>query len=369
MSSKKPYDYLVVGAGPFGASFARMAVEKDKRVLVVERKAHVAGHIYTEMVEGIPVHVYGPHIFHTSEEYIWQFVNRFALFNRFTNSPLANYNGKLYNLPFNMHTFNQMWGVVTPEEAKRKIDSQRLILDRDAANLEEQALALVGTDIYNCLIKEYTEKQWGRACVDLPAFIIRRLPLRFTYDNNYFNDTYQGIPEGGYTSFIESMLDGIDLRLEVDYLAKKDSLDKLADEVIYTGAIDAYFDYAYGPLEYRSLRFEHEIKDMSNYQGVAVMNYTSKNEAYTRVIEHKHFAMMGETDKTVVSREYPMDWAVGDEAYYPLNDEKNQALYERYRQLAKDQSHVHFGGRLAQYKYYNMDQVIKEAILLANRLL
>lgn len=366
---KREYDYLVVGAGPFGASFAEQAHRAGKRVLVLEKKSHVAGHIHTEIREGIPVHVYGPHIFHTSDERVWSYVNQFARFNRFTNAPLANYRGSLYNLPFNMHTFYQMWGTKTPEEARAKIDAQRLKLDREPANLEEQALTLVGSDIYERLIKSYTEKQWGRSCTELPAFIIRRLPLRFTYDNNYFNDLYQGIPEAGYTAMIEEMLTGIEVRLDTDYFSDRHYFESLADQIIVTAAIDAYYDYCFGPLAYRSLRFETEVLDQSNYQGVAVMNYTSSDEAYTRVIEHKHFALMGETEKTIISREYPSEWSLGMDAYYPVNDEENQALYQRYQALAAAEDRVIFGGRLAQYKYYNMDQVIAEALRLSDQLL
>lgn len=365
---KREYDYLVVGAGPFGATFAQQAAAAGKRVLVLEKKLHVAGHIHTEIREGIPVHVYGPHIFHTSNEAVWSYVNRFADFNRFTNSPLANYRGELYNLPFNMHTFYQMWGTKTPAEAEAKIESQRLKPGREAQNLEEQALMLVGHDIYERLIKSYTEKQWGRKCTDLPAFIIRRLPLRFTYDNNYFNDPHQGIPIGGYTQMIERMLEGIEVRLESDFFADRAYYENLADRIVVTAAIDAYYDYCYGPLAYRSLRFETEVLDTPNYQGVAVMNYTSSDEAYTRVIEHKHFAMMTEGEKTVISREYPTEWSLGMDAYYPVNDDENQALYQRYRSLAEAEDRVIFGGRLAQYKYYNMDQVIAEALDLSDSL-
>lgn len=363
-----PYDFLVVGSGPFGASFARLVHDKGYRVLVVEKKQHVAGHIYTEMNGYIPVHVYGPHIFHTSNERVWAFANRFCKMNHFVNSPLANYKGDLYNLPFNMNTFYQLWGLKTPEAVQEKLAEARLKLDRPARNLEEQALSLVGEDVYRILIKEYTEKQWGRPCDELPAFIIRRLPLRFTYDNNYFNDPYQGIPEGGYTPWIERMLSGIDLRLQTDFLNQKEELQALADRVIYTGAIDAYYDYCYGPLAYRSLRFETERLEVDNVQGVAVMNYTSSDEAYTRVIEHKHFAMLGETGYTVVSREYPAEWQPGDDAYYPVNDETNQLLYKKYADLAAGENNVYFGGRLAGYRYFNMDQVIAEAMDLADKL-
>lgn len=364
----KPYDFLVVGSGPYGAAYARRAHERGYKVLVIEKKAHVAGHIYTEDMEGIPVHVYGPHIFHTANEDVWTFVNRFATFNRFTNSPLANYRGKLYNLPFNMNTFHQMWGVKTPNEAKAKLNSQRLKLDREAENLEEQALMLVGTDIYNTLIREYTEKQWGRSCKDLPAFIIRRLPLRYTYDNNYFNDPHQGIPEKGYTALITAMLEGIDLSLNCDFLDDKENYMGLADQIIYTGAIDAYYDFRFGPLAYRSLRFETEVLPLDNYQGVAVINYTSSDEPYTRIIEHKHFSQLGETGVTVISREYPGEWKPGEDAYYPVNDERNQTLYAKYKSLAEQEAGIQFGGRLAQYKYYNMDQVIAEALSLADKL-
>ncbi len=356
------YDYLVVGAGLYGAVFAQEARKKGKRVLMVDKREHIAGNVYCEKVEGINVHKYGAHIFHTNSEKVWNYVNRFARFNRFTNSPIANYKGEIYSLPFNMLTFNRMWGVVTPQEAKAKIEEQRQAAGiTEAKNLEEQAISLVGVDIYEKLIKGYTEKQWGRACKDLPAFIIKRLPVRYTYDNNYFNAAYQGIPIGGYTKLVENMLEGIELRLGVDYLKHREELDKLADKVIYTGAIDAYFGYRLGALEYRLVRFENEILDMENYQGNAAVNYTDKEVPYTRIIEHKWFEFT-DSPKTVISREYSLEWKPGDEPYYPVNDEKNSKLYGAYRELAAKESKVHFGGRLGEYKYYDMDAVIDAAL-------
>lgn len=361
------YDYLIVGAGIYGASFAYRMTQAGKKCLVIDRADHVAGHIYTEKVEGIDVHVFGAHIFHTFDKEVWDFVNQFAEFNRFTNSPIANYHGKLFNLPFNMNTFNALWGVVTPEEAAAKIEEQRGEITEEPKNLEEQAIQLIGRDMYEALVKGYTEKQWGRACTELPAFIIRRLPVRFTYDNNYFNDPYQGIPRDGYTSMIERMLEGIEVRLGIDFFEHRE-LAKEAKHTVYTGAVDAFFDYCYGPLEYRSLRFETEILDMPNYQGVAVMNYTDRETPYTRIIEHKHFNF-GEQEKTVISREYPLDWEPGMPAYYPVNDEKNQALFERYLELTKAHPDISFGGRLGDYKYYNMDQATRAALDLADKLL
>ena len=361
----KPYDYLIVGAGLFGAVFAHEARSKGKRCLVVDRRDHIAGNVYTQQVEGINVHRYGAHIFHTNSKEVWNYVGRFAEFNRYTNSPVANYHGQIYNLPFNMNTFNKMWGVVTPAEAKAEIQRHR-----DAAgitqpkNLEEQAISLVGTDIYEKLVKGYTSKQWGRPCDQLPAFIIRRLPVRFTYDNNYFNALYQGIPNGGYTAMVERMLEGVEVRLGVDYLKEKMQLDALADRVIYTGAIDAYFDYQLGALEYRSVRFETEVLDTGNYQGNAVVNYTDAETPYTRIIEHKHFEF-GTQPKTVISREYSAEWKVGDEPYYPVNDDKNSALYARYQALAGEEKKVRFGGRLGEYRYYDMDKVIESALAAA----
>ena len=356
------YDYLIVGAGLYGAVCAREAVRSGKSVLVIDKRPHIAGNVYTEEVEGINVHVYGAHIFHTNNKTVWDYVNQFADFNRFTNSPVANYKGELYSLPFNMYTFNRMWGVVTPEEAAAKIEEQR----REAGitepkNLEEQAISLVGTDIYEKLIKGYTEKQWERPCRELPAFIIKRLPVRFTFDNNYFNALYQGIPMGGYTKMVENMLRGIEVRLNVDYLENKAELDALAEHVIYTGAIDAYFGYRLGNLEYRSVRFETEVLDKPNFQGNAAVNYTDRETPFTRIIEHKWFEF-GTQPKTVISREYSSEWKPGDEPYYPVNDERNGALYQEYKKLADAESKVTFGGRLGEYKYYDMDAVIASAL-------
>lgn len=348
------YDYLIVGAGLFGAVFAHEAKAAGKTCLVVDKRDHIAGNIYTEEVEGINVHRYGAHIFHTNNKEVWDYVNRFAVFNRYTNSPVANYHGEIYNMPFNMNTFNKMWGVVTPAEAHAKIEEQRAAhFTPEPKNLEEQAINLVGTDIYEKLVKGYTEKQWGRPCTELPAFIIRRLPVRFTYDNNYFNALYQGIPNGGYTKMVEKMLDGIEVRLGVNYLKDKAELDKLAGRVIYTGPIDAYFDYSLGALQYRSVRFETEVLDTPNYQGNAVVNYTDAETPYTRVIEHKHFEF-GDQPKTVISREYSAEWKPGDEPYYPVNDEANNTLYARYKAMADAEPHVVFGGRLGEYKYLSL---------------
>lgn len=356
------YDYLIVGAGLFGAVFAHEATKRGKRCLVVEKRGHIAGNVYTEEVEGIQVHKYGAHIFHTSNEEVWQYVHRFASFNHFINSPVANYKGRLYNLPFNMNTFYQMWGVKTPTEAAQKIEAQRKTAGiTEPKNLEEQAISLVGEDIYRILIKGYTEKQWGRDCRDLPASIIRRLPVRFTFDNNYFRDRFQGIPEEGYTSMVEKMLEGIEVRLNTDFLKQKDEFEAVADKVIFTGPIDAYFDYVHGALNYRSVRFETEILPISNYQGVAVVNYNEREVPFTRIIEHKHFAF-GTQEKTVISREYPSKWQLGVEPYYPVNDAQNTALYERYKALADLQDKVRFAGRLGQYKYFDMDKVIAEAL-------
>ncbi len=356
------YDYLIVGAGLFGAVFAHEAKAAGKTCLVVDKRDHIAGNIYTEEVEGINVHRYGAHIFHTNNKEVWDYVNRFAVFNRYTNSPVANYHGEIYNMPFNMNTFNKMWGVVTPAEAHAKIEEQRAAhFTPEPKNLEEQAINLVGTDIYEKLVKGYTEKQWGRPCTELPAFIIRRLPVRFTYDNNYFNALYQGIPNGGYTKMVEKMLDGIEVRLGVNYLKDKAELDKLAGRVIYTGPIDAYFDYSLGALQYRSVRFETEVLDTPNYQGNAVVNYTDAETPYTRIIEHKHFEF-GDQPKTVISREYSAEWKPGDEPYYPVNDEANNTLYARYKAMADAEPHVVFGGRLGEYKYYDMDKVIESAL-------
>ena len=356
------YDYLVVGAGLYGAVFARQAKDNGKSVLVIDKRPHIAGNIYTEEIEGINVHKYGAHIFHTNDKEVWDSVNRFATFNRFTNSPVANYKGEIYSLPFNMYTFNKMWGVVTPKEAAKKIEEQVAAAGiKEPKNLEEQAISLVGTDIYEKLIKGYTEKQWGRDCKDLPSFIIKRLPVRFSYDNNYFNALYQGIPMGGYTKFVENMLDGIEVRLSEDYLEKKEEYNNLAKKIVYTGPIDAYFDYSLGALEYRSVRFETELLDTDNFQGNAAVNYTDRETPWTRIIEHKWFEFGGQ-DKTVISKEYSSEWKLGDEPYYPVNDEKNGKLYEEYKKLSEKENKVIFGGRLGEYKYYDMDAVIAVAL-------
>jgi UDP-galactopyranose mutase len=359
---------LIVGAGLYGAVFAQEAMRHGKRVLVVDKRPHIAGNVYTQEVEGIQVHQYGAHIFHTNNRQVWDYVNQFAEFNRFTNSPVANYHGELYSLPFNMYTFNKMWGVVTPQEAAAKIEEQKKAAGiTDPKKLEEQAISLVGTDIYEKLVKGYTEKQWGRPCDQLPAFIIKRLPVRLTFDNNYFNALYQGIPVGGYTGLVERMLNGAEVRLNTDYLAHKEELDALAHKVLYTGPIDAYFHYQLGALEYRSVRFETEVLDMPNFQGNAAVNYTDRETPWTRIIEHKWFEFGKDKDgndlpKTVISREYSSEWKPGDEPYYPVNDEKNGALYEEYRRLAQGESKVLFGGRLGEYKYYDMDVVIASAL-------
>lgn len=361
------YDYLVVGAGLFGAVFARQAADAGKRVLVIDRRDHVGGNIYTEEIQGIQVHKYGAHVFHTNNEAVWQYVNRFAQFNRYTNAPIANYRGELYSLPFNMYTFYQMWGVTTPDEAREKIAQQRAAADfQEPTNLEEQAISLVGTDIYEKLVKGYTQKQWGRPCSELPAFIIRRLPVRFTFDNNYFNALYQGIPIGGYTAMVEKLLRGIDVQLNEDYLEDKSRWDSLADRVVYTGPIDRYFSYCYGNLEYRSVRFETEILNTENFQGNAVVNYTDPDTPYTRIIEHKHFEF-GTQPCTVISREYSQEWTPGSEPYYPVNDEKNSVLYAKYKALADRETGTLFGGRLAQYRYYDMDAVIASALDMAQK--
>ena len=361
------YDYLIVGSGLYGAVFAHEAKKKGKSVLVIDRRDNIAGNVYTEKVEGINVHKYGAHIFHTNNKEVWDYVNQFATFNRFTNSPVANYKGELYSLPFNMYTFNQMWGVVTPDEAKAKIDEQRKEIIGEPKNLEEQAISLVGRDIYEKLIKGYTEKQWERDCKDLPSFIIKRLPVRLTFDNNYFNALYQGIPVGGYTKMVENMLAGIEVRLGVDYLKNKEDLDKLASKVIYTGPIDEYFNYKLGTLEYRSVRFENELLDIPNYQGNAAVNYTDKETPWTRIIEHKWFEFGkdengNDLSKTIISKEYSSEWKLGDEPYYPVNDEKNGNLYREYKELAKSELNIIFGGRLGEYKYYDMDAVIASAL-------
>ena len=356
------YDYLIVGAGLYGAVFAREMTDAGKKCLVIDRRPHIGGNIYTEEQEGIQVHRYGAHIFHTSSERAWAYVNRFARFNRYTNCPVANYRGELYNLPFNMNTFYQMWGVKTPAQAKAKIAEQVAQAGiAEPKNLEEQALSMVGQDIYEKLVKGYTGKQWGRPCTELPAFIIRRLPVRYTFDNNYFNDLYQGIPVGGYTAMVEKMLQGIEVRLNTDFLADRAALSALAKKVLFTGMIDAYFDHCYGTLEYRSLRFETETLDMENYQGNAVINYTEYEVPYTRIIEHKHFEGTV-CPKTVITREYPATWKPGDEPYYPMNDEKNNALYARYRALAEGETNVLFGGRLGLYKYFDMHHVVDAAL-------
>ncbi len=356
------YDYLIVGAGLFGAVFAYEARKKGKKCLVMDKRAHVGGNVYTEDIEGIAVHKYGAHIFHTSNKEVWEYVQQFAEFNRYTNSPVANFHGEIYSLPFNMYTFNKMWGVVMPEEARQKINEQvREAKIDNPKNLEEQAISLVGKDIYEKLVKGYTEKQWGRRAAELPAFIIKRLPVRFTYDNNYFNDTYQGIPIGGYTGMIEKMLEGIDVRLGVDFFENREALRAEAAKTVFTGMIDEYFDYSLGALEYRGLKFETEILETANYQGNAVVNYTDYETPYTRIIEHKHFEF-GTQPKTVVTREYPQKWVRGEEPYYPMNDDKNNGLYEKYKALADKETDVIFGGRLGQYKYYDMDDVIEAAL-------
>jgi len=364
---QKKYDYLIVGAGLFGAVFAREATQAGKRVLVIDKRDHTGGNIYCEQIEGINVHKYGAHIFHTSNKEVWDYVNQFVTFNRYTNSPIANYKGKLYNLPFNMNTFNQLWGVNTPAEAKAKIDEQRApYLDSEPQNLEEQALYLGGPDIYETLIKGYTEKQWGRPATQIPAFIIKRLPFRFTFDNNYFNDLYQGIPDGGYNALTDKLLEGIEIKTGINYFADKAELDALADKVLYTGKIDEFFDCRFGKLEYRSLHFETEILDEDNFQGNAVVNYTEKDVPYTRILEHKHFEF-GTQEKTVVTREYPHEFSKDNEPYYPINDETNNALLEQYRALANEKEYSDkyiFGGRLADYKYYDMDDTIEACLKL-----
>ena len=361
------YDYLVVGSGLYGAVFAHEAKKAGKRVLVVDRRPNIAGNVYTEQIEEINVHKYGAHIFHTNNKQVWEYVNQFAEFNRFTNSPVANYHGELYSLPFNMYTFNKMWGVVTPEEAEAKIKEQRNAAGIvEPKNLEEQAISLVGIDIYEKLVKGYTEKQWGRPCSQLPAFIIKRLPVRFTFDNNYFNALYQGIPIGGYTKMVEKMLEGIEVCLNSDYLTKKDEYDEIANRIVYTGAIDEYFKFQLGALEYRSVRFETEIVDKPNFQGNAAVNYTDAETPWTRIIEHKWFEF-GTQPKTVISREYSSEWKPGDEPYYPVNDERNNALYQEYKKLANSEKKVIFGGRLGEYKYYDMDAVIASALEMAER--
>ena len=369
----KQYDYLIVGSGLFGSVFAQEAKKAGKKILVIDKRPNIAGNVYTEDIEGIHVHKYGAHIFHTNNKEVWDYVQQFAVFNRFTNSPVANYKGELYSMPFNMYTFNKMWGVTTPQQAKEIIETQKAAYGTDhPKNLEEQAISLVGKDIFEKLVKGYTEKQWGRDCKDLPAFIIRRLPVRYTFDNNYFNALYQGIPVGGYTKMVSNMLDGIEVRLNENYLDHKEEWDALADKVVYTGPIDAYFDYSLGNLEYRSVRFETEVLDTPNFQGNAAVNYTDRETPWTRIIEHKWF-QFGKDDegndlpKTVISREYSSEWKPGDEPYYPVNDEKNGNLYNQYKELADQEEKVIFGGRLGEYKYYDMDKTIEMALNTARK--
>ena len=366
------YDYLIVGAGLFGSVFAHEAARAGKKVLVIDKRPNIAGNVYTEKVEGINFHKYGAHIFHTNNTKVWNYITQFATFNRFTNSPVANYKGELYSMPFNMYTFNKMWGVVTPEEAAAKIEEQKKEITGEPQNLEEQAISLVGRDIYEKLVKGYTEKQWGRDCKELPAFIIKRLPVRLTFDNNYFNALYQGIPVGGYTKMVANLLDGIEVRLGVDYLENKTEYDAMAEKIVYTGAIDAYFDYKLGNLEYRSIGFENEVLDQPNFQGNAAVNYTDRETPWTRIIEHKWFEFGKDEDgndipKTIISREYSSEWKPGDEPYYPVNDEKNSKLYSQYKELAEKEDKVIFGGRLGEYKYYDMDAVIDAALAMAEK--
>ena len=374
----KQYNYLIVGSGLFGATFAHLAKKAGKKCLVIDQRPHLGGNVYCEEKEGIHVHTYGAHIFHTGNKEVWDFVNALVPFNRYTNSPVANYKGELYNLPFNMNTFHQMWGVRTPEEAQERIKDQQaeiknLLGDREPANLEEQALLLVGRDIYEKLIKGYTQKQWGRSCTELPAFIIRRLPLRFVYDNNYFNDAYQGIPTEGYNALITKLLEGVETRVNCDFFAHRAELEALADTIVYTGPIDRFYDYRFGQLQYRTVRFETEVKDMPNYQGNAVVNYTDRETPYTRIIEHKHFESFGQAvydnPKTVISREFSTEWQPGMEPYYPVNDDRNAALYAQYKALADAEKNVFFGGRLAEYKYYDMAPTIEQAMKLAKSVL
>ena len=360
----KKYDYILVGSGLYSGVFAWFAKQKGKKCLVLEKRDHIGGNVYCENTEGIHVHKYGAHIFHTSNKEVWQFLNSLAEFNRYTNSPVANYKGEMYNMPFNMNTFSKMWNISTPAEAKKIIEEQKKEITGEPKNLEEQAISLVGREIYEKLVKGYTEKQWGRDCTALPAFIIKRLPVRYTYDNNYFNDLYQGIPIGGYNVIIDRLFEGCDIETGVDYLEKKEYYDGLGEKIVYTGTIDAYYKYQFGKLEYRSLRFESEVLDEENHQGVAVVNYTDRETPYTRIIEHKHFEF-GTQPKTVITREYPVTWQEGMEPYYPVNDEKNQALYQKYAKLAEKEEHVIFGGRLGEYKYYDMDKVIASAMACA----
>ncbi len=357
----KKYDYLIVGSGLFGAVFCREALKHSKKCLVIEKREHIGGNIYCENIEGVTVHKYGAHIFHTSDKEVWEYVNSLCEFNRFTNSPIANYKGEIYNLPFNMNTFSKLWGVITPEEARKKIEEQSSVITHEPENLEEQAISLVGEDVYRKLVKGYTEKQWGRDCTQLPSFIIKRLPVRYTYDNNYFNDSYQGIPTCGYNVLIEKLFEGADIITGVDYNSDREKYNALAHKVLYTGTLDSFYDSLYGDLSYRSLRFETEVKDMPDYQGVAVVNYTDRETPFTRIIEHKHFEF-GTQEKTVITREYPSSWEKGMEAYYPVNDEENQELYGKYKALADKEENVIFGGRLAEYKYYDMDKVIRSAL-------
>lgn len=361
------YNYLIVGSGLFGSIFAHEAAKRGKRCLIIDKRNHIGGNVYTEEIEGIQVHKYGAHIFHTSNKRVWEYVNQFAEFNRYTNAPVALYKGELYNMPFNMNTFNKMWGIITPKQAKEKIDEQIKESGSDnPQNLEEQALSLVGKDIYEKLVKGYTEKQWGKSCSELPSFIIKRLPVRFTYDNNYFNDLYQGIPIGGYTKMVQKMLVNCDLKLNTDYFANKEEWDSVAEKIIFTGMIDEYYNHNFGVLDYRSLHFETEILDEENYQGNAVVNYTEYDIPYTRIIEHKHFEY-GLQKKTVVTKEFPVQWKADSEPYYPINDEKNGSLYAKYKELADKEKKVIFGGRLAQYKYYDMHHVIEQALLSVER--
>ena len=368
------YDYLVVGAGLYGAIFAREATNRGYKVLVIDKRNHIGGNIYTEKIEGINFHKYGAHIFHTNNKEVWDYLNQYIVFNRFTNSPVANYKGQLYSLPFNMYTFNKIWGVVTPEEAKAKIEEQKKEIIGPPQNLEEQAISLVGRDLFEKLIKGYTEKQWGRDCKDLPAFIIKRLPVRFTFDNNYFNALYQGIPVGGYTNMVKNILEGIEVRLEENYLDNREKWNSMARMIVYTGPIDAYFDYKLGTLEYRSIRFEHEILDMQNFQGNAAVNYTDKETPWTRIIEHKWFEFGkdengNDISKTIISREYSSEWKPGDEPYYPVNDEKNSSLFSQYKDLANKEEKVIFGGRLGEYKYYDMDATVESVLKKCKKVL
>ena len=360
------YDYLIVGTGLFGSIFAYEAIKRGKKCLVIDRRNHIGGNIYCKNKEGINIHKYGAHIFHTNNKEVWDYVNQFVEFNNYINSPVANYRGEIYNLPFNMNTFSKMWNIATPQEARNIIDKQKQVIKKEPENLEEQAISLVGTDIYIKLIKGYTEKQWGRDCKDLPAFIIKRLPVRYTYDNNYFNARYQGIPIGGYNQIIEKLLANCDVELNVDFVEQREKFQNIADKIVFTGAIDSYFDYKFGQLEYRGLRFETERLEQDNYQGVAVMNFTAREVPYTRIIEHKHFEF-GTQSITYVTKEYPADWHLGEEAYYPVNDDKNQKLYQKYLDLAKQENNVIFGGRLGEYKYYDMDKVIESVLNLVKK--